>query len=325
MSREWLGLLALDALFLAAGLGLLAGLGLVRGPLDALRLAGLAFVAGWAALGIAASSALMAGAALTVAQGVVLAAAVAAAGLLAAWRVPARSLSGATSSARGAANAVAVGAAAVLLVYLEALFRRARGAEPSAWDTWAFWLPKAKSIVYFDGLDTRPGGFTSFANPDYPPLKPALDALGFRFAGEVDAGALVLQDWALTAAFFGALAALLAPRVRPVILWPSLAVLALLPNFGALVGTLLADGPLAVLFALAGVCGALWLRDREPRLVALAALFVAAGALVKNEGLMLALVLVAVLAAVTRLRPWRELACLAAAPVAAVDGRERRP
>jgi hypothetical protein len=318
MTREVLGLVALNALFLGTGIALLAGLGLVRAPAEALRFAGLALVAGWAAVGIAASFALLTGAALSVLQAVLLAVLVALAGGLTASRVPGRAAAGARPSTRGAANALAVAGAAVLLVYLEALFRRARVAEPSAWDTWAFWLPKAKSIVYFDGLDTEVGGFTSFANPDYPPLKPAADAIALRFVGDVDAGALVVQHWVLTAAFFAALAALLAPRVRPAILWPSLAVLAVLPNFGALVGSLLADEPLAQLLALAGVCGGLWLLDRDARLVALAALFIAAAALVKNEGLMLALLLAVLLAAVTRFRPWRELAALAAAPVAAV-------
>jgi hypothetical protein len=128
----------------------------------------------------------------------------------------------------------------------------------------------------------------------------------------------VVQNWMVAVAFFGALAALLGQRVRPAILWPSLAVLALLPNFRALVGSLLPDEAIMLLFALAGVCGGLWLLDRDPRLVSLAALFSAAAALTKNEGLMLGLVLVALLAAVTRLKPWRELAVLAAVPLAAL-------
>jgi hypothetical protein len=318
VTREWLGLIALNAVLLGTGLALLAGLGVVRTAAQVLRFAGLALVTGWAALGIAASFALMAGAALTVVQTVAIAALLAAAGALAARVVPARAEQGRRLQTHGAANVLAVAGVAVLLVYLEALFRRARLSEPGAWDTWAFWLPKAKSIVYFSGLDTDVGGFTSFANPDYPPLKPALDAIAFRFVGDVDPGALVVQHWLLTAAFFGALAALLAPRVRPAILWPSLAVLAVLPNFGALVGSLLADEPLALFFAVAGVCGGLWLLDRDPWLIALAGLFTAAAALVKNEGLMLALLLALLLAVVTRGRPWRELAALAAAPVGAV-------
>jgi hypothetical protein len=206
----------------------------------------------------------------------------------------------------------------VLAGYLEVLFLRARLAEPSRWDAWAFWMPKAMSIVHFDGLDTRAGGFTSFANPDYPPLKPAIDAAAFRFLGDVDPGAVAVQNWIVAAAFFGAVAALLAPRVRPAILWPSLALLALLPDFGLLVASLLADESLALLFALAGVCGALWLVEKEVRFAALAAFFLATAALVKNEGLMLALVLFVLLAAVTRGRPWRQLLALAALPIIAV-------
>jgi hypothetical protein len=197
---------------------------------------------------------------------------------------------------RGLERIAALGGALVLAGYLEVLFLRARLAEPSRWDTWAFWMPKAMSIVYFDGLDTRAGGFTSFANPDYPPLKPAIDAAAFRFLGDVDPGALAVQNWIVAAAFFGGVAALLAPRVRPAVLWPSLALLALLPDFGLLVASLLADESLALLFALAGVCGALWLVEKEVRFAVLAAFFLATAALVKNEGLMLALVLFVLLA-----------------------------
>ena len=37
-------------------------------------------------------------------------------------------------------------------------------------DVWNQWLPKAKILYFFGGLDTGPGGFTSQFNPDYPPL-----------------------------------------------------------------------------------------------------------------------------------------------------------
>ena len=56
-------------------------------------------------------------------------------------------------------------------------------ADPN-WDSWAFWLPKAKSTYYFHGLDSGPGGFTHFANRDYPPLAPALEATNFHFIGQ---------------------------------------------------------------------------------------------------------------------------------------------
>jgi hypothetical protein len=316
--REWVGLAALNAVFLGVGTSLLASLGLVRERGEAIRYSGLSLVTGWAAVGIASSYALVLGVGLSLLQIISLASVIAACGLLVSRRVPPLDRRPRRFADRGLERVAALLGALVLACYLEVLFLRARLAEPSRWDTWAFWMPKAMSIVYFDGLDTRAGGFTSFANPDYPLLKPAIDAAAFRFLGDVDPGALAVQNWIVAAAFFGAVAALLAPRVRPAILWPSLALLALLPDFGLLVASLLADESLALLFALAGVCGALWLVENEVRFAALAAFFLATAALVKNEGLMLALVLVVLLAAVTRGRPWRQLLVLAALPIITV-------
>ncbi len=316
--REWLGLLALNAVFLGVGTALLAGLGLVRESAAALRFAGLSLVVGWAAVGLAGSYALMLGARLSVPEVVFLAVLLAALGLLASRRVPPY-VRRPRSFPAWPFERIAVWAGALVLAgYLELLFLRARLAEPGRWDTWAFWIPKAKSIVYFDGLDTGPGGFTSYANPDYPPLQPTLEAIVFRGIGEVDTGALVVQHWVVAAAFFGAVAALLSDRVRPAILWPSLAVTALLPSLGLLVGSSLADEPIALLFALAGVCGALWLIERELRFLALAAFLLATAALLKNEGLMLALVLFVLLGALTHPRSWRRLVPLAALPILAV-------
>jgi hypothetical protein len=315
--RELFGLAALNAVHLAVGASLLFGLG-IRRPHELLRFAGLALVTGWVAVGLAASYALMLGSGLLVLHVLALAAVVAACGLLAS-RVVAPLVRRPQRFATGRAERLAAGAGAfVLVAYLEVLFLRARLAEPSRWDTWAFWMPKAKSIVHFDGLDTGPGGFTSFANPDYPPLKPAVDAVALRFLWRDDAGALAVQNWVVAAAFFAALAALLADRVRPAILWPSLALVALLPDFGVLVGSLLADEAMMLLFALAGTCGGLWLVGREVRHAALAAFFLAASALVKNEGLMLAVVLFVLLCAVTRPRRWRHLVPLVALPIVAL-------
>jgi hypothetical protein len=316
--REWIGLAALNVVFLGVGTSLLASLGVVHGRGEALRFCGLALMTGWAAVGIACSYALMLGFGLSLLQIVSLAFLMAVCGLLVSRRVPPLDRRPQRFAGRGVERVVASAAALVLAGYLEVLFLRAQLAEPSRWDTWAFWMPKAMSVVYFDGLDTGAGGFTSFANPDYPPLKPAIDAAAFRFLGDVDPGALAVQNWIVATAFFGAIAALLAHRVPPAILWPSLALLALLPDFGLLVGSLLADESIALLFGLAGVCGALWLIEREVRFVTLAAFFLAAAALVKNEGLMLALVLFVLLAVVTRVRPWRQLLALAAVPIIAV-------
>jgi hypothetical protein len=289
---ELLGLAALDAVLLGTGLAALYGFGLVRDRRAALRFAGLAFLLGWAAVGVSVSILLMAGLAAAVWQVLAVALALAAAGLVLGRQVGQVALSYRTHRP----GPVALAAAGVLGLYGAALLARAwlSGAS-TAWDAWAVWIPKAKSIVLFDGLDLTMGGFASFAHPYYPPLVPAMDAVAFRFMGSLDPTRLPLQGWLLLAAFVGALAGLLAERVRPAILWPSLLALALMPSFGQLVGSSLADFPLALLFGAAGVCAALWLLDGHGAHLAVSAVLVVGAALTKNEGLPLGMLLAAAL------------------------------
>ena len=302
-----------------AGAAVLHGLGLVRSLRSLFVHAGLAVVVGWALTGVATSFLLVAGAAgrpIEVLPVVALAAAAAlAAGRRAAPlpepRAPAESRVG---------GAVAAAAAALLAAYLLVHLRRALSTGANWWDAWAFWLPKAQSLYWFGGLDTGPGGFTSFAHPHYPPLVPALNALVFRLEGAADAAPLPAHEWALAVAALGAVAAALAPRVRPAVLWPCLLFLALVPNFGRLIGAMTGDLLVALAFAVAGVAALLWRLDGDRAWLALAALLLAAAALTKAEGLYLAVLLVLALAVIApRSRQvWAGLAALAAAPVLAV-------
>src|SRR5262249_19709287 len=82
-----------------------------------------------------------------------------------------------------------------------------------------------------------------------------------------------------------------------------------------LVGSLLGDEALTEMFALAGAAAALWLLDGDARFAALTALFLAAAAMTKNEGLMLSVALAVMLVA---LRPRRAVAASAAAPFVGV-------
>lgn len=289
------GIALLDAVYLAVGAAALAAIGMARTVRAVALHAGLALVVGWAVVGTVASMLLIAGFSGAVWQILLAAAVLIVGGLLLARRVPARRPR-LVGSPAGPQTWIAVAGAAVLVVYVEALFWRSRHAAPTDWDAWSFWLPKAKSIVYFGGLDTSAGGFTSFANSDYPPFAPAVESLAFRFAGDVRTDVLPLQHWVLAVAFFAALAVLLARRVPQWIVWPSLALLALMPSFTSLVGSSLADEPLAMTVALAGVCGALWLQDGDPRLAAVAGVFLVAATLLKNEGLLYALLIAAMLA-----------------------------
>jgi hypothetical protein len=315
--RQVVGLAALDAVLLAVGLAILYGVGLARSRGSALRYAGLAFVTGWAVVGVGVSLALIAGLALTVGHIVVIAVGLLAAALALGRLVRPAAIARPLPARPGP---VALAAAGVLALYGLGLLARAWfGGASTAWDAWAVWIPKAKSIVLFDGIDLGVGGFASFAHPYYPPLVPGMDAAAFRFMGSLDTTRLPLQDWLLFAAFVGALAGLLAGRVRPAILWPSLLALALMPSFNRLVGSSLADFPLALLFGLAGVCTALWLLEGAGAYLSVAGVLVAGAALTKNEGLPLAVLLAVLLAAAALLarRP-RPLAPLGLAAVAAL-------
>jgi hypothetical protein len=280
------------------GEALVFGLGLVRTPGQALRAAGLALVLGWVTTALALTLGLLVGVDPRVRNAVILWAALVAGGLIAARRSRKRSpQAGALREVRRTARIVAGTAQALLVGYLTILL--VRSWEPTGVlhvDVWNQWLPKALILYFFGGLDTGPGGFTSQPNPDYPPLDATSEALIFDALGGADPLDLARVHWALAAGFLFAVAWLLAPRVRPAILWPSLLLLALAPSFGDLVGSSLADEPLAMLIGVAGLAGLIWLLEEDPRYAALCALFLAASTATKNEGLMLALVVVVALA-----------------------------
>ena len=86
----------------------------------------------------------------------------------------------------GSSLSLFVTASGIALVglLLEALFRSARLQSLQAFDAWAFWVPKAKAIYFFGGLDEQI--FTTSAGPTYPPIVPILDAAAFHAMGSVE-------------------------------------------------------------------------------------------------------------------------------------------
>lgn len=316
MSGESVRLLVLDAGFATVGLAMLVGIGLVRDARGAARYLGLALVLGWATTGVAASLALLAGIELWVPTVLVLWGVLTVGSLALARYVPARTERAAFEQSFPG-QIVAIAGAAVLIAVLVAFFQRARASGFLAADVWNYWLPRAKTIFETGTLDLALGGYGSFTHPEYPPLAPVSDAIAFRFMGREDVLLLPVQHWILFAAFLGALAGLLAGRVRPAFLYASLAALSLLPALERLVGSSLADEPLAELFALVGVCAALWLLERDWRYAAVCGVLLAALPMTKNEGLMLGAVVVLALGVVTTFRPWRTLVPLAAVVVLA--------
>ena len=215
----------------------------------------------------------------------------------------------------GTAASVLVTAAGVALagLLLEALFRSARLQSLQAFDAWAFWVPKAKAIFYFGGLDAQV--FTTSAGPTYPPIVPILDAAAFHAMGGVDAVTFHLQFWFLVAGGVAAIAACLHRHVPAWALWPSLLLVLTVPRFGERLLTPQADVLVDLLFAVGALLLALWLGDaRNWRLACVAVLF-AGATLTKREGLLYAgLALVAAFGATwsRRGRAWPGLAVVTA-------------
>ncbi len=113
---------------------------------------------------------------------------------------------------------------------LEAFFRSARLQSLQAFDAWAFWVPKAKAIFYFGGLDAQV--FTTSAGPTYPPIVPILDAAAFHAMGGVDVVTFHLQFWFLVAGGVAAIAGCLHRHAPAWPLWPSLLLVLTVPRFG---------------------------------------------------------------------------------------------
>lgn len=297
--RALAGLAVLNTLLLGVGVSWLWAVRGVGSWRDLLRHAGLAYLLGTALLGVTFSTTLVLGIPFELGSFVAASAALAlvAAALrrpLSRWRPNSR------PSPAGGIGPVAVALGLMVIVYLEVLFRTARLSPLSAWDAWAFWVPKAMAIYFFEGLDEQ--FFSEIVNPTYPPLVPALEASAFLFMGSPDVVTLHVQFWLFLCGFAAAVAGLLAPRVRPVFFWPFLLLVLSAPR---VVGRTLdpqADFLLDYFFALAAALVVLWLIEKEAWLLVSASVLLAAVLVTKREGLLLtACILVAALVA-----SWRE-------------------
>ncbi len=297
-TRALFGLALLNVFALGVGMGVLWGLRGWRSWWELARLAGFAYMLGVAALGAALALGLVVGIPFSLPTilltGVFLATVGLGVGL---WLGRPRPVPGPAPRRVGLAGAAL---AALVIVYLEALFRAARLSGLYAFDAWSFWVPKAKAIYFFDGLDEQ--FFSELPNATYPPFVPTLEATAFHFMGSADVVTLHVQFWFLLVGFVAAVAGLLATRVPPVLLW-SFALLAIVSPRA--IGRTLepqADFTLDYVFALAALLVALWLIERRPWQLASATLFLGATMLTKREGqLLAACVVVAALAA-----SWRE-------------------
>jgi hypothetical protein len=277
------GIVAFNAFLLVVGIAVLFG---VRGWgswNELLRLAGFAYMLGVAAIGVIFVIELVVGLDLSLVTILLTGA-----GLVFLGALIGRAFGHRLPPAKLVLEGISLKASvfgALAIVYAEALFRSGRLAGLYEFDGWAFWVPKAKAIYFFGGIDRQ--FFEELPGPSYPPLVPALEAAAFRFMGSPDVVTLHLQFWFLFVGFIAALVGLLAPRVPPLLLWPPILLLAATPH--VLVYALQAQGDFLLdeFFALAALLVGMWLVERQPWQLAGATLFLAAAISTKREGYML--------------------------------------
>jgi len=185
-------------------------------------------------------------------------------------------------------------------------------------DGWALWGMRARALYDF-GHPVAPV-FTESWYPalQYPLFLPELEAIDFRFMGTFDGTVVHLQELGLAVAFVGAAWALLRNHASALVLAVSLLAIVTAPMFFAQLQMNEADVPVAMLVALGVASLAAWLRSGERGLLPAAAMFLAAGALTKNEGEIFVLAAFVAAFAVARRDQLRPLALTLAGIVAFV-------
>lgn len=287
-----IGLLALNLLFLLSGAFLLWALRGWRTWTELVELAGVAYMLGIGAVCVAATVLLAAGGTLSTWAILLLVVVVSAVGLAAGAlrKQPIPRIRGSWTLPRSRSGWAALGLAGLTVFLAAASFRAAYHAPVVAWDAWAFWIPKAKAIYFFGGLD--PQLFRTLPGPSYPLLVPALDAMDFHFMGSADATLLAVQYWLLFWGFAVAVAGLLRQLVRPALVWLFLALGAVLPEVDHRLFQLMADWPLDIFFVLAALTLVCFFRTGEAWLLGVYGVALAAMLATKREGMLLAACLI---------------------------------
>ena len=311
MTVRVLELLLANVLMLVLGCGLLPLLRLAQSRRELLTRAPLGYAVGLAATGIAAADL----AVIDVPVGGILLPVLAASALAAGLR---RVPGGGRPRRVRARELPALGLLAAMLVLALPAARLFAFKPLSNQDGWEIWGLRARALYEF-GHPFSPV-FTQLEYPglQHPLLLPALEALDFRFMRSFDGTTVHLQLLGLALAFVGGAWVLLRGSVRPLLLAATLLAVVAAPAFFDQLQTNYADIPLAMFVALGVAALATWLRTEAAGMLPAAALFLAAGALTKNEGECFALTAFIAAAAVARRSQYRPL-LLAAAAVLAAD------
>ncbi|MEI8105176.1 MAG: hypothetical protein WCH31_04945 [Actinomycetes bacterium] len=293
MSRSVEGLLVVNALFGVTGFAVLWAVRGFRTWVEVVEFAGLAVMTGIACVCLGANALLPLGFGLSLPVVLGMAAAVLATavtvGVRQRRRLPTRL--GIVWRRPSPGEAAVAGFIGVVVAFLLLDLRLARVLPLGSYDGWWFWIPKAKGIYYYGGLDEQL--LRSLPEQAAPLFIPSLQAIDFRFMGSTQAVPLALQYWALFAAFVFAAAAILRRFVPAWLVWPFLALVAFTPEIDYRVTMAQADWPLDMYFVLAAVCLAGWLVRRDRILLLGFGFMIAATIALKREGTLLAICLVA--------------------------------
>ena len=278
MSSRIAVLAAANLVMLAFGCGLLALLRLARTRRELLAQLPLAYAVGLAATGILAAELAVVGVAvgpvvLSLVTVVALAAGLPGLPAGGPWRLhPPRTK-----------DLPALALLAVTTLYVLAGLRLAAVA-PLAPGGLSSWDTRARALFSLGHPVTAVFAGVSDGGLQQPLLLPALEAVGFRFAGGFDGTLLDLQLTAFSLALVGGAWTLLRGSTNRLLLAASLLAIVTAP---ALFNRLLAgsaDIPLATFLAL-GVAGlALWLRSERSAMLRVSTLFLGAAALTRTEG-----------------------------------------
>lgn len=317
--RPLLGLALLFLAFAAAGGACLWAVGAIPTWTRLLRLGGLAYLVGFALCGSIWTLLLIVGAPFTGATVAAVPTALVCASIAIGWRLGRAPPSGGTARPKpGVSLVVATVAVGAMGVFYEALFRAGRLQGLQSYDGWAFWIPKAKAVFLFHGLDEQ--FFTLLAGRSYPPLVPAVDAAAFHAMGGIDAVSLHLQFWVVALALGWAVAGLLTGLAPGWLAWPFILLALVAPRVGDRLLIPQADTVVYALVVPSVLLMVAWTRKPERWHLVVSAILLAGAANTKREGLLLAAVVLAAagVATVSRLRrSWPSLAVVGATVVAA--------
>jgi hypothetical protein len=207
---------------------------------------------------------------------------------------------------------------ALVLVILEAVFRKGRLQGLLEFDGWDSWGPKIKALYFFGHLS--PHFLSDLPGGSYPPGLPALFAGALHAMGSPDMVTVHLQFWFLGLGLVAAMIGLLAARVEPLLLFPFALLVFVMPDIRSRSVDLYGDLPLGYGVAVAALLLALWVEDRSDWRVVAVAVIGAGAVLTKREGLVfvICLVVAALVASADRVRQvWLRLIAILGAAVAA--------